>query len=244
MNGAAKVAPADSDLLCESCGYTLNGLETTGRCPECGRPIAESLGDQRLSPQWESSSPGAKSLLCTTAGVIFRPGRFYRTLRTRSKNDRSAEFAQIHWWLAATGFGVAAWFHAAWYLQMWGWRIMQPRIVMIGLPLTIGLIYLLLIFTTSLAARLTHWEATYRGIRLPLPVVRRGLNFHAAHYLPVAMIAALTVVGYQVLLDWRIFTVRTAVAYLYVLSAEVLLGAGYLFQTYWTGMKNMMFANR
>jgi len=37
---------------------------------------------------------------------------------------------------------------------------------------------------------------------------------------------------------------QTALAYLYILSAEVILAAGYLFKTYWIAMKNMMFANR
>ena len=32
--------------------------------------------------------------------------------------------------------------------------------------------------------------------------------------------------------------------YLYVLSAEVIAGAFYLFWTYWIGMRNMMYANR
>jgi len=37
--------------------------------------------------------------------------------------------------------------------------------------------------------------------------------------------------------------VNSTVTYLYVLSAEVVLAALYLFWTYWIGMRNMMFAN-
>jgi hypothetical protein len=31
------------EIPCTSCGYTLNTLPVTGRCPECGTPVAESL---------------------------------------------------------------------------------------------------------------------------------------------------------------------------------------------------------
>jgi hypothetical protein len=34
------------------------------------------------------------------------------------------------------------------------------------------------------------------------------------------------------------------VIYLYVLCGEVVLGAFYLFKTYWIGMRNIMYANR
>jgi len=79
---------------------------------------------------------------------------------------------------------------------------------------------------------------------LPLAVVRRGLYYHAAHYLPVAIIAVATVIGYQVLLSRRVVGIATASNYLYVLSGEVIVAALYLFHTYWIGMRNMMYANR
>ncbi|MEM1355502.1 MAG: DUF6688 family protein [Planctomycetota bacterium] len=36
-------AGIDTDLVCVTCGYKLRGLQPGGACPECGRPIAESL---------------------------------------------------------------------------------------------------------------------------------------------------------------------------------------------------------
>jgi hypothetical protein len=42
-------------LLCERCGYVIEGLDTEGKCPECGKPIAESLlGDYPGSP-WQNN---------------------------------------------------------------------------------------------------------------------------------------------------------------------------------------------
>jgi hypothetical protein len=52
-----------------------------------------------------------------------------------------------------------------------------------------------------------------------------------------------TVGGYQVLLAGGILTGLSATRYLYLLCAEVVLAAGYLFVTYWKGMRNLLFAN-
>jgi hypothetical protein len=105
-------------------------------------------------------------------------------------------------------------------------------------------IFVALVATTELASMLTAWEAGYRGMRLPAKVVKRGLYYHAAHYLPVAIVAFVTVAGYQFLLTRGRLSAESATWYLYLLSAEVVLSAGYLFQTYWIGMRNMLYANR
>jgi hypothetical protein len=97
---------------------------------------------------------------------------------------------------------------------------------------------------TWLAARLTTWEATYRGIRLPVAVVLRGMYYHTAHYVPVAVVAFATVSGYWLLNRARVLDLTTASTYLYVLCAQVIACAAYLFHTYWIGMRNMMYANR
>src|SRR5260221_5482296 len=78
----------------------------------------------------------------------------------------------------------------------WPDRLDLPVRAIVGLT---GISYLLLLATTRVAATLTSWEAGYRGLRLPLPVVLRGLDYHAAHYLPVGLIGAGTVVGYHLL---------------------------------------------
>lgn len=114
---------------------------------------------------------------------------------------------------------------------------------MLGIPVLTAIVFCTLIFVNNLAARLTAWEARYRELRLPLPVVLRSLDYHAAHYVPVALLGLSTVVGYRLLHDYRILDFRSDVPYLYVLCGEVIIGATYLFVTYWTAMRSIMYAN-
>jgi hypothetical protein len=69
------------------------------------------------------------------------------------------------------------------------------------------------------------------------------LYFHAAHYLPVALLAFVTVFGYAWLQQHGIVDGTSATTYLYTLCGEVVVTAFYLFETYWIGMRNIMYAN-
>lgn len=42
-------------LLCEKCGYVIEGLDTDGNCPECGKPIAESIRSDHPGNLWQNS---------------------------------------------------------------------------------------------------------------------------------------------------------------------------------------------
>src|SRR3954466_5845360 len=244
MSRVASIVPAESDILCEACGYTLNGLPEDGRCPECGKPVAESLGARRTAPAWErETSHRLAAFFATSFVVIFHTTAFYKNLATRLDIAPAKRFAQLHWMIASLLFGFTAYVHSFWYFGSLSPRFWPEWTQWIIFPgLMIGT-YLALYGTTVLAAKLTNWEATYRGYRLPMSVVLRGMSYHAAHYLPVALLAFATVVGYRLLVHYGITTGATAVTYLYVLAAEVVVGAIYLFQTYWIGMRNMMYAN-
>jgi hypothetical protein len=198
----------------------------------------------RRLPAWESGDGrDLRNFLATTAAVLFRPTQFYKTLATRRDVRPARLFADIHWTITSILFGAAAYGHLAWYI---GWNrswagIRQPNLL-IFLALIV-FVFTLLRFVTYVAAWLTNWEASYRGLRLPLNVVLRGMYYHSAHYLPVAAAAALTVYGFQFLLNRGVLTGEAIIPYLYVLCAEVIVFAAFLFYTYWIGMKNMMYAN-
>jgi hypothetical protein len=174
---------------------------------------------------------------------LFRPTRFFRTLAPAMHGKASLNFARLHWAIAALLLGSAAWAHFDWYVTLGGSRQFS---VFRRMPLLLGVClatFIFLLVLNHLAARLTSWEAAYRGLRLPLATVLRGLHYHAAHYLPVGVLACATVLGYQVALARHWTGVNSATHYLYILSGEVVLAAGYLFSTYWTAMRNLMYAN-
>src|SRR5688572_20923120 len=112
MPRVAPAVPSDSDLLCEGCGYILNGLPDDGRCPECGKAVAEStVLAARIHPEWESS--GSRGFWNTTHAVLFHTTDFYRTTTTRAADlSRSTWFANIHWVFSAVVLAIGTHIHA------------------------------------------------------------------------------------------------------------------------------------
>lgn len=242
MPAAGSIVPAESDLLCEACGYTLNGLPRDGNCPECGTPISMSFGDHRAPSQVEQA-PSAATFVRTTAAVLLRPRRFYRTLATRFDSVASTRFAQAHRIIAAGFFGAAAAGHLIWGALSAGGRPRTAAVLVLILSFA-AFAYVLLRGLSTLAAWLSAIEARYWGMRLPHPIVRRALRFHSACYLPVSMLACAIVWLHLLLLriGWIDFTFGTT--YLYTLCGAVIISAGYLFWMYWIAMRSMMYANR
>lgn len=74
------------DLLCENCGYVLSGLDRDGACPECGRPIAQSLPSARTLVFGTSASVPWFSL---ARELMTRPDRALPRLRMDVKAARA-----------------------------------------------------------------------------------------------------------------------------------------------------------
>ena len=211
------VGPAETELLCEGCGYILSGLAATGNCPECGRPIAASRGGHRRPSAFEAA-PSVGSLTRTAAAALFRPARFFRTLTARQGDARAAAwFARCHRALAAALLSVAFCGLVMIDRRFKGWLLDSlgsgPDAFRIDLyvvrlhwgdePVIFGLLllpvmviaYVLIALITAAAARAAASIAAERGIRLHPGVVRRALRFHAVDLVPVAFLVAATVGG-------------------------------------------------
>lgn len=237
--------PAPTDVLCERCGYVLNGLPDTGNCPECGLPVAEStVASPRRLPAWETGTdhPGAR-FWATARFVLSAPKQFFRTLQAHGDPARSRRFGLL---AIAPGILLSAkavlMHYAAVTLAMssGSWLIFPVLLVAAPAVAAGGWIGLHL-----LVVRLTNWEANYWGFRLPADVVRRACHYLAAQAtLSVALPWLITLVY----LCWTLaHTEKAAIyltAYLYTLSGAVVISAVYLFYVYVAAMKSLMYANR
>jgi hypothetical protein len=234
-------------MLCEYCGYILTGLPEGSRCPECGKPAADSTAaDSRRLPEWEKQ-PSFGSWVRTRNAVWLHPSRFARRMITRTDDTRSRWFARISWAMAAIWFWLAAAMHLKWVEarpivapQLPGWIYLGYALGALFMPVWI---YLLLALTHRMAVTLTVWEAGYRGLRLPRTAVTRGMHYHAAHYEPVALAAAILVLGFQFALRHHLLGLSGDLIYIGSLSGFVIVAAGYLFFTYWAIMRNLLYAN-
>ncbi len=238
--------PAETDILCEHCGYGLNGLPTDSRCPECGELIADStVGDGRVPPPWEQPGSTRVRFVRTVQGVVLTPTAFFRRLQTRSDHDRSYGFARRVHWLAAAMLGLTGAFHAD-VLQQVSLDGLHFKLLgtLLGAPVLMVIVFVVLAGVTRLASALTRLEGNFWGYRMPANAVRRAMNFHSAQLLPVAAVALVTVITYRYLRSFEVLSGLWDIRYLIVVCIEVLAGAGYLFRTYWIAMKNIMYANR
>lgn len=75
-------------LLCERCGYVIEGLDPEGACPECGKAIAESLPERREGTAWQAGRSPV-SLLRTWGRSVRQPRRTLDLIRIDGKNGRS-----------------------------------------------------------------------------------------------------------------------------------------------------------
>ena len=91
------VIPISRPPLCERCGYNLTAMSLNARCPECGMPITESLGDHvRTGTPWmhRRTLGFAKAWNRTFGFAIRRPGQLGAGVSlTGSTNDHRSFIA-------------------------------------------------------------------------------------------------------------------------------------------------------
>lgn len=84
-SGGSLATPRDEfELLCERCGYSIEGLPRETNCPECGRPVVESLLEARPGSPWQQR-PDLRGWAATVALCLRSPRLAARTLRIETE---------------------------------------------------------------------------------------------------------------------------------------------------------------
>lgn len=92
-------------LLCGRCGYVIEGLPGDGACPECGKPISESLPEARVGSPWQQGARQS-SWVRTASALVRRPRETFD--RVRIERVRSDELLLRSLLLAAIIMAAAA----------------------------------------------------------------------------------------------------------------------------------------
>jgi hypothetical protein len=110
--------PKSKTPQCDVCGYDLHMTDPSGRCPECGKPVAESLGSEFRKPlPWENHPHSGQwgIIARQLRTIIFRPRDLFFRMPTQT-GQRAAQR-----WLLLTMIllgAVAFWTFPAMALQL------------------------------------------------------------------------------------------------------------------------------
>lgn len=122
--------------MCRACGYNLTGLPPDGRCPECGRPVADSIGpDASPGPAWERPADPSGGYLRTLYAWMWSAPTEASDLRLTPARRRHPTFLLINVILCglAAGIGIALIF---WWDETSRGRDFDREILTLGAPIT------------------------------------------------------------------------------------------------------------
>lgn len=164
-------------LLCETCGYVIDGLGRAGHCPECGRPISQSLPDRRVGSPAQGSASW-RAWRTTLIDSAMRPRKTFELIAANLEADRklrrrtigiaalllAAPNAIMLLLVFGPGFGVALGSEGA-NLRWWA------ALAGVGLSLWVAG-YVAMSLMTAMERFGTGMLARTRAWRVPPPVAR------------------------------------------------------------------------
>lgn len=86
LMGEQPVWTDEYTLLCERCGYVLEGIGPAGGCPECGNPVSESLPSRRDGSAFQNF-PGGRNWLVSLLRIARRPRSGFAIVRVDPAAD-------------------------------------------------------------------------------------------------------------------------------------------------------------
>lgn len=186
-------------LLCEQCGYVVEGLATKGACPECGKPIVESLPERRVGTAWQRE-PSAANLLRTWAMSLLHPVRTLDVLAERPAADTRLR----RWTLLAAAFllSIGYWQYGA--VDMVREKPLSALFLVVFVLICTLAVWPVLLGLTLVETWGLGVIAKTRGFRVPLDS-RRAITAHGSvGWLLAGAAACLVTAGIDVL--WTVFT--------------------------------------
>lgn len=249
-------------LLCERCGYVIEGLTDDARCPECGKPVVESLPGARTGSAWQRD-PGWRSAARAAVQAIRRPRESLDQLRPDARGGQ--ELAYRYALASSAVFATtAAGMHGAWALihanpagsagQGVAWLVVYA----VAYFALFGALQLGLLALTGIECRGLRFFGARRGFRVSPAVAWSIVGHGSAGWLltSVAVSTALVVLFSAALLDGAVWSGRALVtdggrALRLVVGITVgglaaIGAAGFLFfEVYaYLGLRRCRFANR
>jgi len=227
-------------LLCERCGYELEGLPTGGDCPECGTPIAESLPEHRIGTPWQRD-PGWGEYFQTARAALFGRTRLFEQMAMES--GRSTALLRSNLLAIFAIFAVSGPVHA--------WNVGGYAITLTFAGVVFGVLAVLLVaILTTIEALGIRFFASRDGFRID----RRAslaICAHGSFGWVISAIGLHATIATFITLRKGIDGGDISHAQSFVLLLTLVLSllgtlAGFLFFEFfaWLGMRRCKFANR
>ncbi len=139
IGATRNVPPIARERRCIECGYDLHTIPMDSRCPECGKPVIESLGpDVHPGTAWEHRRGGdtIHTWWHCAQNAIFSPKTFGQSLKVSCATTAHRRFFAIN--LCAIGLvGVCAVLVVTYILSEWTDFDREPEMHII-IPLAVG----------------------------------------------------------------------------------------------------------
>ena len=175
-------------LLCERCGYVVEGIDPDLPCPECGQMVRDSHPRKRVGSPWQDHR-SLLSLIRTWGMLIRRPRRCWDSMEIRNASGLSL----MGWGLSIGLFLPVATMFAIALIS----SIKAEEVMIIGVALFYiailggGFLVIALLYAAFGVTRMKFW-ANQRGYRITSPIAWTILG-HASFGL--ALIPMITFCG-------------------------------------------------
>ena len=150
-------------LLCETCGYVIEGLPREGVCPECGRSIESSLPEARIGTVWQrAENPGWHEAWQTMRAMLRKPRATFDVARI----DEHRCWDLLAWCVMDASLCSVTWALVAWTAALFSGDAKE---------------FLILAIITG-AFALSSWSVQVVVILLLARIERAGMMFIGARH--------------------------------------------------------------